>query len=165
MIFLFKVTTGCGTCFDFNTKSDNLFIVGSEEGNAYEFSANYINRIPLTKFEAHSMCIYAIRWNKFHEKVFITCSADWSVKMWDNRYREPLLSYDLEAAVADVAWAPYSSTVFAAVTSEGVIWVFDISVNKYQALCCQSILQKKKRKLTHIAFNPIHPILLVSDDK
>lgn len=29
--------------------------------------------------------------------------------------------YDLNAAVGDVAWAPYSSTVFAAVTTNGKV--------------------------------------------
>lgn len=29
--------------------------------------------------------------------------------------------YDLNAAVGDVAWAPYSSTVFAAVTTDGKV--------------------------------------------
>lgn len=31
--------------------------------------------------------------------------------------------YDLTAAVGDVAWAPYSSTVFAAVTTNGKVSV------------------------------------------
>lgn len=29
--------------------------------------------------------------------------------------------YDLNSAVGDVAWAPYSSTVFAAVTTDGKV--------------------------------------------
>ena len=33
--------------------------------------------------------------------------------------REPVFTFDLGSAVGDVAWAPYSSTVFAAVTADG----------------------------------------------
>ena len=33
---------------------------------------------------------------------------------------EPMFSFDLGCAVEDVAWAPYSSTVFAAVTASQV---------------------------------------------
>ena len=33
--------------------------------------------------------------------------------------REPMFTFDLGSAVGDVAWAPYSSTVFAAVTADG----------------------------------------------
>ena len=36
-----------------------------------------------------------------------------------------------------MAWAPYSSTVFAAVTIDGRAVVFDLSVNKYNPICNQ----------------------------
>lgn len=35
--------------------------------------------------------------------------------------RTPMFIYDLNSAVGDVAWAPYSSTVFAAVTTNGKV--------------------------------------------
>jgi dynein intermediate chain 1 len=43
------------------------------------------------------------------------------VKIWDHNIAHPILSFDLGNAVGDVAWAPYSSTVFAAVTSDGKV--------------------------------------------
>ena len=63
------------------------------------------------------MAVYALKWNPFHPRVFISCSADWTVKIWDHNYPTPILSFDLGNAVGDVAWAPYSSTVFAAVNT------------------------------------------------
>ena len=61
--------------------------------------------------------------------------------------------YDLGSQVGDVAWAPYSSTVFAAVTLDGELYmiivriiiviisgrvvVFDLSINKYSPICNQ----------------------------
>ena len=36
-------------------------------------------------------------------------------------HRKPLFMFDLNAQVGDVAWAPYSSTVFAAVTVDGKV--------------------------------------------
>ena len=38
----------------------------------------------------------------------------------------PIKSFDLGNSVGDVTWAPYSSTVFAAVTSEGKLYVYDL---------------------------------------
>ena len=38
---------------------------------------------------------------------------------------------------ADVAWAPYSSTVFAGATSEGKVHVFDLHISKYSPICVQ----------------------------
>ncbi|XP_042099021.1 dynein axonemal intermediate chain 1 isoform X7 [Ovis aries] len=79
--------------------------------------------------------------------------------------RTPMFIYDLNSAVGDVAWAPYSSTVFAAVTTNGKTHVFDLSINKYEAICNQPVVAKKKNKLTHVQFNPIHPIIIVGDDR
>lgn len=53
-------------------------------------------------------------------------------------YRDPMFTFDLNSVVGGVAWAPYCSTVFAAVTAEGKVFIFDLSVNKYEALCVQS---------------------------
>jgi dynein intermediate chain 1 len=73
------------------------------------------------------------------------------------------MSFDLGNAAGDVAWAPYSSTVFAAVTSDGKVHVFDLAQNKNEPLCEQKVV--KRAKLTHISFNSIEPILLVGDDR
>ena len=50
---------------------------------------------------------------------------------------KPILRLDLGSQIGDVAWAPYSSTVLAAVTSEGKVFVFDLDVNKYKPICIQ----------------------------
>ena len=43
--------------------------------------------------------------------------------------------------------------------------MFDLNVNKYEAICEQLVTPKKKTKLTHIAFNPKYPIIVVGDDR
>lgn len=43
--------------------------------------------------------------------------------------------------------------------------VFDLSINKYEAICSQPVVTKKKNKITHVQFNPIHPIIIVGDDR
>lgn len=35
----------------------------------------------------------------------------------------PMFTFDLKVPVGDVAWAPYSSTIFAAVTTDGKVSV------------------------------------------
>lgn len=42
--------------------------------------------------------------------------------------------------------------------------VFDLSINKYEAMCQQAVVSKKA-KLTHIEFNPVHPIIIVGDEQ
>ncbi|XP_015278344.1 PREDICTED: dynein intermediate chain 1, axonemal-like, partial [Gekko japonicus] len=111
-------TIGCGTSFDFHKKIDYLFLVGTEEGKIYKCSKSYSSQF-LDIFNAHHMAVDAVNWNPYHSKVFISCSSDWTVKIWDHTIKTPMFIYDLNSAVGDVAWAPYSSTVFAAVTTDG----------------------------------------------
>merc|ERR1712100_742505 len=115
----------------------------------------------LETYEGHHMAVYAVKWNPYHPRVFVSCSADWTVKLWDHSVAFPLMSFDLGNAVSDVAWAPYSSSVFAAVTSDGKVHVFDLGVNKHEPLCEQKVV--KRAKLTHVAFNCRDPIILVGD--
>ncbi|KAF4795497.1 hypothetical protein TURU_092386 [Turdus rufiventris] len=155
---------GSGTSFDFHKKIDYLFLVGTEEGKIYKCSKSYSNQF-LDVFEAHHMSVDSVSWNPFHLKVFISCSSDWTVKIWDHTIKTPMFVYDLTTAVGDVAWSPYSSTVFAAVTIDGQAHVFDLNVNKLEPLCTQLVVTRKKNKITHIQFNPVHPIIAVGDER
>lgn len=172
-------TLGCGTAFDFHMKNDYLFLVGSEEGKIHTCSKAYSSQF-LDSMDAHNMAVYKVRWNPYHPRIYITCSADWTVKIWevgtkttadkndsgpDSATKKPLFTFDLNNSVGDVAWAPYSSTVFAAVTADGKLFVYDLNVNKYEPLCEQMIAQKKKTKLTHLEFNSSYPIVIVGDDR
>lgn len=49
-----------------------------------------------------------------------------------------MFTFDLNSVVGGVAWSPYSATVFAAVTAEGKVFIFDLNINKYEPLCVQS---------------------------
>ncbi|XP_071108758.1 dynein intermediate chain 2, ciliary-like isoform X4 [Haliotis cracherodii] len=170
-------TVGCGTAFDFHKQKNYLFLVGTEEGKVHVCSKAYTSHF-IDSIDAHNMAVYKVSWNHYHPKIYITCSADWNVKIWEMggkvdknadgsevASRKPLFSFDLNNSVGDVAWAPYSSTVFAAVTADGKVYVYDLNVNKYEPLCEQMVAQKKKTKLTHIEFNPVYPMLVVGDDR
>ncbi|KAG7320811.1 hypothetical protein KOW79_015226 [Hemibagrus wyckioides] len=153
----------CGTAFDFHKQIDYLFLVGTEDGKIHKCSKSYSSQF-LESYAAHGLSVDAVKWNHFHPKVFISCSSDWTVKIWDHTITTPMFTFDLNTAVGDVAWSPHSSTVFAAVTIDGKVHVFDLSINKYEAICQQSVVSKKT-KLTHIEFNPVYPIIIVGDDR
>jgi dynein intermediate chain 1 len=151
-----------GCCFDFSRHADHLFIVGTEEGKIHKCSKAYSGQY-LETYQGHHMAVYALKWNPFHPRVFISCSADWTVKIWDHNCPQPILSFDLGNAVGDIAWAPYSSTVFAAVTSDGKVHIFDLAENKHEPICEQKVV--KRAKLTHVVFNQSDPIVIVGDDR
>ncbi|OXB51141.1 hypothetical protein ASZ78_007763 [Callipepla squamata] len=43
--------------------------------------------------------------------------------------------------------------------------VFDLNVNKYEALCSQVVVDKKKNKIIHIQFNSMHPVVIIGDER
>jgi len=98
-----------------------------------------------------------------HPNIFVSASADWTVKVWDHAKKAPVLTFDLGQAVGDAAWAPYASTVFAAITTDGIVHVYDLNVNRNDRICSQKVV--KRAKLTHLAFNMRNPILNVGDDR
>lgn len=107
-----------GICFDFNKVNEHLFIVGTEEGKIHKCSKAYSGQY-LESYEGHHMAVYSVKWNYYHPDIFISCSADWSVKILNDRLKDAIMSFDLGDCVGDVDWSPYSSTVFGAVTNDG----------------------------------------------
>jgi len=74
--------SGGGTAFDFHVDKDYLYLVGSEEGKLHVCSKAYSSTF-LDTYEAHHMAVYRVAWNHYHTQIFITCSADWTIKIWD----------------------------------------------------------------------------------
>lgn len=151
-----------GISFNFNPKRKNLYVVGTEEGLIHLCSKAY-NSQYLNTYHGHHMSVYSVEWNKFNDDLFLSGSADWTVKLWQEKQSDPLMTFDLGSSVGDATWAPYSASVFAAVTDDGRVHVYDLSKNKHDSLCDQLVV--KVARLTHIRFNPSDPIILVGDDK
>lgn len=153
-----------GLCFDFNPQRQHLFLVGTEEGRIHKCSKAFSGQY-LETYEGHTMAVYTVRWNPYHSKIFISASADWTVKLWDHTNRTPVMSFDLAQAIGDVAWAPQSSTTFVAITSDKVVHFYDLSINRNETICAQKIPMAARAKLTHVAFNSVEPIIIAGDDR
>ena len=41
------------------------------------------------------MAVYSVRWNPVHPNIFLSASADWTVKVWDHTKKAPVLTFDL----------------------------------------------------------------------
>ena len=151
-----------GMCFSFNNVNPHLFLVGTEEGRIHLCSVDYSSDY-LRTYQGHYLAVYAIRWNYYHPDVFLSCSADWTVKLWVKNKENPIATFELPASVSDVQWAPYSSTIFAAVCADSMLYVYNLSKDKHSYICDQKIV--KKMRPTHVAFNPFDPIIITGEDK
>ncbi|XP_066252979.1 dynein intermediate chain 2, ciliary [Euwallacea similis] len=155
---------GCATCIRLHPKKPLTYLVGTEEGQIFKCSTAYSSMSVFT-YNAHLLPVDRLDFNRYNTDIFISCSSDWRVKIWEDNRKEPLFVFDLGDRVGDVKWAPYSSTVFAAVTTEGKVYVFDLNVNKYKPICVQAVVSRRRNKLTRLSFNPKLPIIIVGDDK
>ncbi|XP_014772140.1 dynein intermediate chain 2, ciliary [Octopus bimaculoides] len=157
---------GCGSSFNFHRKFDHLYLLATQTGKVHVCSKRYCNEVLYT-LDAHSMGVNKVEWNHFHPNTFITCSDDWSVKVWEynEEYKIPLFTFDLGSRVTDVAWAPYSASVFAAATSKGRVLVYDLNLNRYEPMCEQVVVKKKDTEVTRIAFNPQNFSIIAGDSR
>jgi len=125
---------GSGLCFDFSTLDPSVYLAGTESGQIHKCSCSY-NEMSLQDFNGHEpkMPVYKLRWSPFAPNTFLSCSADWTVKLWKDENTgstapaKPLLSFtSSHDYVADIRWAPNYSTVFGSVTGDGKLDIWDI---------------------------------------
>ncbi|KAJ1532457.1 WD repeat-containing protein 78, partial [Nowakowskiella sp. JEL0078] len=76
-----------GLCFDFNPKDSNVYLVGTEEGHIHRCSCSY-NEQYLSTYFGHTGPVYKAKWSPFLSSAFLTCSADWTVRLWDQDQEE-----------------------------------------------------------------------------
>merc|ERR1712032_1389451 len=94
---------------------------------------------------------------------FISCAAEFIVHIFHKDFPNSIMRFDLGAQVGQVAWAPYSSTVFSAVTEEGKVILYDLDITKYKPICSQKIVSFKVGVLNSLAFNNVEPLVIVGD--
>ncbi|CAF0826705.1 unnamed protein product [Rotaria sordida] len=153
---------GPAIALDFHRNRKDIFLVGTEDGKIYKASTSDPGIIDMT-FDAHDFAVYSIQWSPFHPNIFASCSADGTVKIWHEKITECLMRFDLCTSLQDIAWSPYTSTMFTIAGADGKVYIFDIHSNKLEPICEQLLANESGKTCTKIAFNPIHPILLVGD--
>jgi hypothetical protein len=47
----------------------------------------------LESYAAHMGPVYALQWSPFRRDLFISSSADWTLKMWQEGREQPLLTF------------------------------------------------------------------------
>ncbi|XP_004699674.1 dynein axonemal intermediate chain 4 [Echinops telfairi] len=112
-----------GLCFAFHPKDTNIYLAGTEEGHIHKCSCSY-NEQYLDTYRGHKGPVYKVAWNPFCHDVFLSCSADWGVIIWQQDSTKPFLTcYPTTYVVYDIAWSPKSAYIFAAANETRVeIW-------------------------------------------
>lgn len=125
-------TGGLSIDFPVNDNGNNYF-VATEDCSVHKCSTSFSERYSFNYY-GHMGPIYRIRCNPFwdpnHCPIFITCSYDWTVRVWHEKESEPkLICHHIETLqqqVNDICWSPKTSSVFASVANDGRIEIWDL---------------------------------------
>lgn len=147
-----------GLCFDFSPFDKFLFLVGTEEGAIHLCSSAYSGEYQFS-YDGHQLAVYRVRFSPFNSDVFLSGSADWSIKVWKLNTKAAVMTFDLGQAIVDVSWSPFNSAVFICLSLDKM-HVFDLGANKYEPM---AEIHPVDRKCTNLALNWKEPIVLVGD--
>jgi WD40 repeat protein len=136
-------------CLDFS-EGGKYFVIGTEEGKIHKCSLSYSDQY-LASYASHIGPVYDVKMSPYHERVFVTCSADWSVRVFlddartddDNAFAsiddsssrlkpssliQPRLVIEYsQQPINAVDWSPWCATEFALVTDAGTIEIWDLA--------------------------------------
>jgi dynein intermediate chain 1 len=158
-------TAAAASSMDSHPTNPSTLLVGTQEGDTLRYCLDLgVERGCTDIFSGHASSIYTTQWNPFHPTIFLTASADWTVRIWDSTApKHPILTFDMGGPLGDAAWSPSCSTVFAVATESGRVLVYDLAHSMEWPLCKQKVTQKVK--LTKLVFSSTAPVLLVGDEK
>ncbi len=126
------INTG-GLSIDFPaTESGMIYFAATEDCAIHRCSVSYSEQSYETYY-GHTGPIYKVRCNPFWHPIecpiFMTCSYDWTVRIWKTKeINEKLVCHEMsnKEQVNDVQWSPHTSSVFASVTNDGRIEIWDL---------------------------------------
>ena len=120
-----------GLCLDFTPEDPSIYFAATEDGLLHRCSSSY-NEQYLETYAGHSGPVYSVKCNPFWSPAFLSCSADWTLKLWHQHKPQEINSFhsvDLNDGVHDLAWSPTNATIFASVAGDGRVELWDLSIS------------------------------------
>lgn len=125
-------TGGLSIDFPNSVESNVQYFVTTEDCAIHQCSMSYSEQY-LETYYGHTGPIYRVRctpfWHKDDCPIFLTCSYDWTVRVWHAKEKEKHICHQIEnlkEQVNDVCWSPHTSSVFASVANDGRVEVWDL---------------------------------------
>ncbi|CAF4292487.1 unnamed protein product [Rotaria sp. Silwood2] len=139
-----------GLCFDIRLNDKTIYLCGTDEGPIHRCSTIY-NEKYLESYIGHTAPVYKVHWSPFAENIFLSASADWTVRLWMIGYNRSsmIFSSSNSKIFFDAIWSPKSSTMFCCV-SENTIEIWDLSKSTLDPICIAN--STNQRTLTSIAY-------------
>jgi dynein intermediate chain 1 len=87
------------------------------------FTANY---------EKHLGVVTGVNCSPFLKRLFLTCSVDGAVRMYDVLFNRPVAVFEpgYNEYLQSVIWSPFRPTVFVTVSNNGTVYIYDLMLSK-----------------------------------
>ncbi|XP_070539998.1 cytoplasmic dynein 2 intermediate chain 2-like isoform X2 [Ptychodera flava] len=133
------------TCISYAHEDKSLFVVGSESGGVFKCSmnargsaagANIQSSVPLRSpvtfsFQPHHGPVYAVDCSPYHRNLLLSCGTDTTARIYSMLQDKPVLSIEPGLGYLFAAkWSPVRPLVFAVVTGEGLLLIYDLKTSK-----------------------------------
>ena len=125
-----------GLSFDFPKNDTTVYYVALEECTVHKCRISYKDQY-IDNYYGHQGPVYKIRCNPFDPNILISCSYDWTVKIWNSKHNYPVMNLhtnELSHQVNDIEWSGDTSTVFADVADDGRIEIWDLARSAIQPI-------------------------------
>ncbi|CCW69324.1 unnamed protein product [Phytomonas sp. Hart1] len=152
-----------GMCFDVCPTDHSVYIVGTEDGSIFQCKKSQTEVHDLD-YAPHSELVYRIAWSPFNSNYFLTCSADWTTRLYEVGHITQRLTFDSanQDAVQNVAWSYCNALMFATVSGHGNLEVWSILDNIYPRATVQ--FEDRRRLKTVLFAEQETSVILVGDD-
>ncbi|KAH7446711.1 hypothetical protein KP509_01G070000 [Ceratopteris richardii] len=145
-----------GMCFDFSPRDSSIYLVGTEEGRIHKCSRSY-NEQYLQTYVGHTGPVFQVRWSPFIPSLFLSCSSDWTVCLWQEDKETALLVFQSATqSLQDLRWSFTNACVFGTVSDDGHLEIWDLSFSAVRP----AIVYEEKRRLSCVLFCQTSPIVV-----
>jgi dynein intermediate chain 4, axonemal len=153
-----------GMCLDVCPVDTAIYVVGTEDGSVLQCSKSQTENYDF-EYESHAELVYRVRWSPYSASYFLTCSADWTSRLYKVGTSKPQLRFSSvrQDAVQDVAWSPTNALIFATATAQGSVEVWTVM----DVMCPRASIEfEDHRHLSAVLFAEQEtPVLVVGDEE
>jgi WD40 repeat protein len=170
------INTG-GMSVDFPIKESGItYYAATEDCSIHMCSTSYPDQY-IENYYGHTGPIYKVKCNPFwHPQdcpIFLTCSYDWTVRVWNARDTQAALVCHqiagevLRDQVNDIEWSPSTSSCFASVTNDGRVEIWDLKVDTLGPIITFFDTDENDNRIhtpkTIVKFSPTAPVILTGN--
>ncbi|XP_012717905.2 WD repeat-containing protein 78 isoform X2 [Fundulus heteroclitus] len=116
-------------CVDFHPTDAGIYVIGTWDARMHKCSFSNSAHF-LDTYNKHFSPVTQVEWSRFYPDVFLSCSADWTIQLWQLDTMTPKMSFtSVQSPVDSIKWSPNCSMVFAAVYRQRMeVWDLSSSI-------------------------------------